>query len=69
MKWEKSTRSNGLVEWVCEKHGTGHPDYESAKLIAKHYGHPVDAWLTHGCCGCCHSEEFPGKQKKDVTNG
>lgn len=45
-------RMSGIIEEVC-KCGVGHPTLASAKKVAKHYGHPVDTWLTHGCCGCC----------------
>ena len=62
MKWTKNIRGSGLLEWVCE-HGVGHPDFESAKLVAKSYGHPVGTWLVHGCDGCCNREDFPGNKK------
>lgn len=62
MKWEKITRSSGLIEHVCE-HGVGHPDVDSAKKVAEKYGHDVDTWLIHGCCEerCCCKDNFPGK--------
>jgi len=47
---------SGLVEELCE-HGVGHPVRESAERVAKHYGHPVDVWLQHGCDGCCKKWE------------
>ena len=61
MKWEKTIRGSGLVEWVCE-HGVGHPDIRSAEKIAKKYGHDTDTWLIHGCDGCCSRKDFPGKE-------
>lgn len=63
MKWQRTVRASGLIEWVCE-HGVGHPDERSAEKIAKSLGHSKDTWLTHGCDGCCSREDFPGK-----TNG
>ena len=62
MKWTGPTRRfdrDGLVEYHCE-HGVGHPAYGSALWVAEAYGHDVDIQLTHGCCGCCASEDFPG---------
>jgi len=52
MKNQTIIRETGLVEHTC-KHGVGHPDYKSAKEMAKLYGHTVDTWLVHCCCGCC----------------
>lgn len=67
MKWTKLRRSSGLLEHVCE-HGVGHPDYESAKEVAKHYGHDIGAWLIHGCDGCCKRNDFPDKLKYERQN-
>jgi hypothetical protein len=50
-------RETGLLEWTCE-HGCGHPLSSSAKAMAKAYGHEPGTWLTHGCDGCCSSDEF-----------
>ena len=61
MKWTTTTRTSGLLEHVCE-HGVGHPDPESAKKVAEKYGHPADIWMTHGCCGCCGKEDYPGNK-------
>lgn len=43
-------RTNGRVEWLCP-HDVGH----TVAVPASH----VDsvAWWTHGCDGCCMSEE------------
>lgn len=60
-KWKLLHRASGLVEWICE-HGVGHPDEDSAELIAKHYGHSTDTWLVHGCDGCCSKKDFPGRK-------
>lgn len=57
MKWEKNVRSSGLIEWVCE-HGVGHPDIASVKEMGN------DCWGIHGCDGCCHRDDFPGKYLK-----
>jgi hypothetical protein len=61
MKWTKTTRASGLVEWVCE-HGVGHPDRRSAQELADKYKHDVDTWLTHSCDGCCTRKDFPGNE-------
>jgi len=70
MKWMLNVRETGLVEWVCE-HGVGHPDYISACAVAKAHpekGHSFEevrnAWLVHGCDGCCAQDDFPGKVKR-----
>ena len=64
MKWEKNIRETGLVEWICEC-GIGHPDEESATIVAKRFGHNKKTWLIHGCCGHCSRKDFPGR-KRDV---
>ena len=51
-------RETGLMEFVC-KHGVGHPAKDSARVIAKRYGHEDWVWQSHGCCGCCGVEDFP----------
>lgn len=61
MQWGELRRETGLFEYVCE-HGCGHPDPESAKEIADRYGHDIKYWLSHGCCGCCSREDFPGNE-------
>ena len=66
MEWKKLTRSSGLVEYVCE-HGVGHPDYQSAKVIAKRFKGTIKTWLVHGCCGCCDRPDFPGSKKNSVA--
>lgn len=62
MKWTKTIRASGLIEWVCE-HGVGHPDYESAVYLNTH-GHEGSrgTWGIHGCDGCCSRDDFPGKK-------
>lgn len=43
-----------LTERLCE-HGIGHPDPDSlAYLISRGAGEHEG---THGCCGCCHSND------------
>lgn len=69
MKWEFNRRidRNGLIEYVCEC-GVGHPVYASALWIAESVhgaDHPdidkmATAEMTHGCCGCCSRDDFPG---------
>lgn len=61
MKWTKNWRADGRLEWVC-KHNIGHPDIKIAKRLARRYGHPVETWTTHGCCGCCNRDDFPGEE-------
>jgi hypothetical protein len=58
-------RKSGLMEWVCE-HGVGHPLLASAIKIANKHKHILSTWLTHGCDGCCKSEEFK-KINKEYT--
>lgn len=51
-------RETGLMEFICT-HGVGHPSKDSARVIAKRYGHEASVWEDHGCCGCCGIEDFP----------
>lgn len=55
MKWKRTVRETGLVEWVCE-HGVGHPDLESSERMG-------EGWAIHGCDGCCSRDDFPGRRK------
>lgn len=61
--WTRLVRMSGLIEWVDDR-GVGHPDYESAKAVAKKYGHSIKHWLTHGCNGRCSAKNFPGNKKE-----
>ena len=63
MEWKKIRRASGLIEYVC-KCGVGHPAHYSAKRIAEIYGHSTETWLTHGCCGCCQTKDFPGGKRR-----
>lgn len=54
MKWTKTTRASGLIEWICE-HGVGHPDDRSVMKMGEYWG-------IHGCDGCCSRDDFPGKK-------
>jgi hypothetical protein len=72
MKWSKTQRASGIVEFCCE-HGCGHPTFESARAVALKYEGAakeitdpikfrqcVESWMTHGCDGCCRRDDFPG---------
>ena len=59
MKWTKTQRTSGLIEWVCE-HGVGHPDKASVDEMEAN-GRP--GYGVHGCDGCCKREDFPGRRK------
>lgn len=57
-------RETGLIEHIC-KHGIGHPAYASADWIARtsctedsEFSEVRDAWMIHGCDGCCNSAEW-----------
>ena len=58
-------RESGLLEYICP-HGVGHPLFASATKVAKKHKHNLSSWLTHGCDGCCKSEEFQ-KINKNYT--
>jgi hypothetical protein len=48
-KWKQHYRGDrDLMERLCPKHGTGHPDPDDLKIVNKVPGEGV-----HGCCGCC----------------
>ncbi len=49
MKWSRTYRENGLIEWVCP-HGIGHPSETQTK--------PKNYYAVHGCDGCCDTKEF-----------
>jgi hypothetical protein len=59
-------RSDGREEIVCS-HGCGHTTYDSAVKAAEHWGEikrdgsnrqaVINAWLSHGCDGCCSKYE------------
>lgn len=61
-RWDRQ----GLVEYYCE-HGIGHPAYGSALWIAECRGWDVDVELTHGCCGCCGRDDFPGTPERSLV--
>lgn len=55
-------RETGLIEGICE-HNIGHPLYASADWMARSdpeadLATERDAWLVHGCCGCCAAAEW-----------
>lgn len=75
-QWEANTlrRETGLIEHRCP-HGIGHPNPGSALwiaegIIARRAGEDdgdettvdamLDAWMVHGCDGCCRQPTFPG---------
>ena len=77
MTWERNIRSSGLLEWVCEC-GIGHPDMESALEVSRRLSEPNDeasvienayAWSSHGCCGCCSRDDFPGAKDLAEIDG
>lgn len=50
--WKTNWRADrGLMERICPKHGTGHPDPDD---VAYHVSEGRDWMGVHGCCGCCH---------------
>lgn len=66
-------RETGLIEHIC-KHEIGHPVYASADWIARFYHkedsefsleETRDAWLVHGCDGCCNSAEWQLQSLKE----
>lgn len=66
-------RETGLIEHLCE-HEIGHPAYASADWIAR-VNHKEasefsleenrNAWLVHGCDGCCNSTEWQIQSLKE----
>lgn len=66
-KWSRIMRASGLIEWVCE-HGCGHPDEYSAEQLDIKNGHKSGTWSVHGCDGCCHNSNFPGRTKKCIKS-
>lgn len=42
-------RDKGMMERICD-HGVGHPDPDDYKSRSS-------MWSTHGCDGCCTSEQ------------
>jgi len=58
-KWTEIRRETGLVEYVCE-HGVGHPAVGSALWQAETRREDEEAWMIHGCDGCCARDDFPG---------
>lgn len=66
-------RETGLIEHICE-HGIGHPAYASADWIARVYHKENsessleenrNAWLVHGCDGCCQYDEWEIQSLKE----
>lgn len=49
-------RYDGRVEWVCE-HGVGHTIEIPEWVKKKGTKQQKIVWFSHGCCGCCSSDE------------
>lgn len=69
-----NNRIDGRIEWICP-HGIGHTTYDSAVKCAEKYGEikpdgsnkleVVNAWLIHGCDGCC-KEMYKKEMNKKI---
>jgi hypothetical protein len=55
--WSQHFRQDrGIMERICPKHGTGHPDPDQKAFFDKFYKDGAWAQWVHGCCGCCQTE-------------